>query len=760
MFALVFLGACSGAWAQGELRGEVVDESGRPVAEALLIARLPGQRIEPPAVHSDARGRFVFPALPPGDYTLRVSHPDFATLEHAEIPVWLDRATGFVVEMLEGEPAEEVLVATDPLALDPVRTGLGRVERGDELGEAAVGVRRGRWPAPIGGSGVRLDLVALDAVRLRALSGAASENVFVVDGFETTDPADGGFAGELPFDALDSVALHLAGPPAGRIASTGSTLRAATQRAGRRWTGSLDLRGFADGWSSDRAEHGDGAPLDGAEQNTLGREQAWSASAHLGGPIFDGDGGLFLAVSHLDDERSAAASPLTRRDLAELWLVRLDRSLSDSTLLSAWASGDPMRGEVRDATGRHRVDRGGGSLRLALDTVLEGWSLSAGAATSRRADDLAPRRSDREREQARLDVARALVGRHTLRAGGRVEATSLDGDLGLEPALERAAAGRLEGDRRSAWIEDLWTPTEHWTLRAGVRWDAAEVDRPAVGEPLEIDEVQPRVGLGWDPRGDGRTRLRASWGRFVDVGTLRDVAAGRRAPVREETWTVSAEQELARATTFEVAWVEESIEPLDGSPPAGFAAGTARAGEREATAWIVRFDSRALDLLHLTASATWSDAEGDLAPISGFATHLSTQLDPLRERPLLQGRRSGTRVDLSGFVQLPRELTLGIDAFWSDESVADGRLGPGEGSRAVPDEAFAVDTYQVDVQLARAFSAGGWRMELVGAVLNVFDRQEAIDFCQEADGCLGLEPGAITDRQDPRRFELAVRWEL
>lgn len=99
--------------------------------------------------------------------------------------------------------------------------------------------------------------------------------------------------------------------------------------------------------------------------------------------------------------------------------------------------------------------------------------------------------------------------------------------------------------------QDSWRMTHNFTLNYGVRYDvelsptfAASTPLAASaqnalgvtqGIPRDYNNVAPRIGIAWDPKGDGKTVIRSSYGLFYDHPLLglafdSDVADGSQAP--------------------------------------------------------------------------------------------------------------------------------------------------------------------------------------------------------------------------------------
>jgi outer membrane receptor protein involved in Fe transport len=101
------------------------------------------------------------------------------------------------------------------------------------------------------------------------------------------------------------------------------------------------------------------------------------------------------------------------------------------------------------------------------------------------------------------------------------------------------------------FVQDAWRIRNNLTLNYGVRYDyestpqfkavnalsqaAQDVLNITQGIPSDKNNVAPRIGLAWDPKGDGKTVIRGSYGMFYDHPLLAlafdsDVADGSQAP--------------------------------------------------------------------------------------------------------------------------------------------------------------------------------------------------------------------------------------
>jgi hypothetical protein len=101
------------------------------------------------------------------------------------------------------------------------------------------------------------------------------------------------------------------------------------------------------------------------------------------------------------------------------------------------------------------------------------------------------------------------------------------------PATDAAGASKITNNEFSLFAQDSWQMLPNLTLNYGLRWDAQTMPEtvdpattaygPFLNDPSFPSDGtmpgqgamwQPRLGVAWDVKGDGRSLLRASWGVY------------------------------------------------------------------------------------------------------------------------------------------------------------------------------------------------------------------------------------------------------
>jgi len=278
---------------------------------------------------------------------------------------------------------------------------------------------------------------------------------------------------------------------------------------------------------------------------------------------------------------------------------------------------------------------------------------------------------------------------------------------------------------------------------------------------------------GWDPAGwlyDG------TYGGADGVLIAPDLE-----PTYSDTLIVGFEREILRRTSLELSYVDKATRDIfegtcKGNYPApspdadcsGFIIANLEEARRDYSAWILNFESRTVDRLHVLASYTNSDAKGSID--NGSITSSDFDLYPyhfVNRYGYLKYHRKH-RVKTSGFVFLPLDFGLGFSGVWGSPFVWTPRqpgplVDPGVWGQIFlePRGSREGDEWtQLDVQATKAFNLGRVRLQLIGAVLNLFDSENATAVCERETGCGDFEMGDPTEWQIPRRYELGLRVEF
>jgi hypothetical protein len=99
------------------------------------------------------------------------------------------------------------------------------------------------------------------------------------------------------------------------------------------------------------------------------------------------------------------------------------------------------------------------------------------------------------------------------------------GNFGYARYREYGEMGNVSSNNQALFFQDTWRVNKYLTLNLGIRTErefvpsfatAANIPSNAIEFPWS-QKLSPRVGFAFDPRGDGKQRIYASWGRFFDI---------------------------------------------------------------------------------------------------------------------------------------------------------------------------------------------------------------------------------------------------
>jgi hypothetical protein len=505
---LLAVAAPSAATAQLQLavvRGIVLDVDGAPVAGAVVDLTDPlGGVVD--SRTADTGGRFTFPAVAPGRYTLRIALQQWQPIEHpltidAALPVdvnlrlSLRTSVDVVVDQAPGSPASRAAIAGESIAAVPLRT-------------MARGVQ---------------DVVA-------TLPGWATED----NGLLHVRGTDDGFLyvldGVPVYERLDQ--LNGLGPDLTTVESVNVITGYVPAEFGYKAGGVIDVRSssITDNWL------GTMQVAQGTDRDTTGALSAAGKPAPQLTMMFAATAQRserFLDPVHPDNLHNHGAMAGVTGQL--MWAPSAANVVSANLAAGQMDYDVPNTEAQQDALQdqRQRVGRQYGTVSWqrvwSADTVsqIAGYVRSSESTLTGSTFDT-PVFADAHRTLARVGAIAGISRRidsHTVKAGVEVQRLGLDESFQFAVTDPEAAedAGlsdeAIEFDEQhpfsfsgettpvlwSMFVQDEWLATNRLTISAGVRFDESRL-------MLLRRQVSPRVGAAY--RAAAGTVLRGSVSRF------------------------------------------------------------------------------------------------------------------------------------------------------------------------------------------------------------------------------------------------------
>jgi len=217
----------------GELFGTVTDEQKAPLPGVTVEAQGPALIGTRTSV-SDDMGRFRLLRLPPGTYMVTFTLPGFATLHREGILVRLGATYYLNVNMTPATLEEEITVIGESPVVD-IRKSSSTMEISKEMFSK---LPKGRNFASVVtvASGVN-DESELGGISFDGAS--SSENMYFVDGVDTTRMYDGTSGQNIMFDFVEEVQVKSAGYEAQYGGSMGGVINVVTRSGGNEFHGEV-----------------------------------------------------------------------------------------------------------------------------------------------------------------------------------------------------------------------------------------------------------------------------------------------------------------------------------------------------------------------------------------------------------------------------------------------------------------------------------------------------------------------------------------
>ncbi|MFY9552976.1 MAG: TonB-dependent receptor [Thermoanaerobaculia bacterium] len=581
----------------GNIEGIVRDTSGGPLPGATLQATSPslqGVRV----AASERSGRFRFPAVPPGIYTVKAGLPGFRDAEKT-VTVTLD-ATTTADFLLEPEVSEEVAVTGEAPLVDTTSTTTGTTYTSNVV--AHLPVSRNYADIVRANPGVLPDTGVTQgrSLALSIYGSTSAENQWIIDGVNTTNVLKGIQGKAINNEFVQEVEVKTGGYEAEYGRALGGVINVITKSGGNTFHGEGFLYYDSIGMRAER-KFEPGVDSEFSGMRTVDYSRA-DFGLDVGGFIVRDRLWIFAAYDRVN--APSQISPYVSTDLVpetmrfpfdetdNLYSGKLTWNLAASTTLFGSVFADPTRNAGANLQPVTNPDPGTWQSTRTIGGVDFGLRLnqligSSGLLTlqaARHQDQyslvptgpgLAIRTEDFTCEGGTHDQACTIPGGNNFvegglgRIGGRVNHSSSHRDqIRADAAIYRGdhelklgadyQDGRTDvldffsGGQRvfrynefgdvyyvhrffarsvddltpvdnpssavtrdaGAYVQDSWKLAPNLTLKAGLRFDREWIiiytGKPAFATSL----WQPRLGVVWDPLGDGSSKIYASAGRF------------------------------------------------------------------------------------------------------------------------------------------------------------------------------------------------------------------------------------------------------
>src|SRR5687768_14146137 len=225
----------------GTISGEIKDATGA-VLPGVTVTITSQDRGFARETVSDGNGRYVFPAVPIGAYTVSATLQGFQTASVTDNLVEVEKTTNVPFDLKVGALTDTVQVIGETPIVDPTTvTATTRLSK-DEFEKLPVGRSYqslvGAAPGVVGTGNVN------------SAGALTTANLFVIDAVDTTDPTTGTFGTNLNFEAIQEVSVLTSAVGAEYGRAQGAIVNVITKSGTNRFEGSFKYLFANDEWNA------------------------------------------------------------------------------------------------------------------------------------------------------------------------------------------------------------------------------------------------------------------------------------------------------------------------------------------------------------------------------------------------------------------------------------------------------------------------------------------------------------------------------
>ncbi|MEJ2421565.1 MAG: carboxypeptidase-like regulatory domain-containing protein, partial [Acidobacteriota bacterium] len=214
----------------GSISGKVVDQKGNPIPGATVVVSSPAlQGTKGTATGKD--GNFLIPYLPPSsDYTVTVSAEGFNKVVLSKVQVQLNSTTNQNISLESGKSVVTVTAHPPAVSLKDTKVSTNLTSQELSLLPLGRGYQNTLFLAPTA--------INAGAGGNPGVAGStADENVWIINGINTTDVVTGTFGTNLNYNFVREVEVNTGGLPAEYSSSTGGLFNVLTKSGSNEFHG-------------------------------------------------------------------------------------------------------------------------------------------------------------------------------------------------------------------------------------------------------------------------------------------------------------------------------------------------------------------------------------------------------------------------------------------------------------------------------------------------------------------------------------------
>lgn len=546
----------------GRLEGSLVTSTGQPATGIEVSVQGPSlQGVR--RYSSDDRGRFSFPALASGIYTVEFRSVGYAHVRIGDVSVHVGVTTTLEPVAIERREAVqlETLVISGARPLLDLTSAAATISLDSAFFRKLPTARDVRSLLAL----VPLATPSFSGDGVNVAGSTGFENAYYINGIHATNPlsADGGI--NVPFNFVKDVQVVSGGYEAEFGRGQGAIVNVLTNSGGN------EFRAEAVGYfAGDQLR---AAPRWGIAESPTDRFSQYDVGLSVSGPLRRDRLWFFAAWNPLVEQKEVQFRGIpSQRDrrLRQLFAGTLTWKPAERTDLSFSILGDPTTHEAvspaevwsaplpevddaRVVLGDFREGGVAGSLQLHHQfgaNVFLASSLTRLNTTRQHArrtgsdDPVSLARVDdnltgitsgnfgrsylvHTRRNAVDAAVTVLAGTHTVKVGGSYERNAIHIPYFKSSRVERLGdalwrwsregwAGRGQNTVPAVFAQDSWEVTPWFRLNVGLRWDAQSI-RGDTGIRFAVhDALAPRIGIVMQPGGAGVDKLTGTFGRFYE----------------------------------------------------------------------------------------------------------------------------------------------------------------------------------------------------------------------------------------------------